>query len=87
MKTSKEETRKKIESFFPEIRGKNQKEVLKVKKTAMSQNIKLGEKRKQFCKKCLTPYSGNEKIRLRNGIKSVECKKCGYIARWRIKLS
>ncbi|MBI2057148.1 hypothetical protein HYT91_02745 [Candidatus Pacearchaeota archaeon] len=51
----------------------------------MNKKISLKAKRKLFCKFCLTPYSGNEKIRIKNGIKSVECLNCGKINRWGIK--
>src|SRR3989338_7354301 len=39
----------------------------KTKKLAMSKNIKLGEKRKLFCKKCFTYFtSKNSEIRIKN---------------------
>jgi RNase P subunit RPR2 len=86
-KISKTELTKKIELFFSDIKNKSQKEVKKIKKSAMNQNIPLKEQRKLFCKYCLTPYSGKEKIRINKGIKNVECLNCKKISRWRINSS
>jgi len=83
-KISRQETEKKIFEFFKKIKSKSQNEIKKIKKLAMSKNIQLKEKRKLFCKKCFSPYSGKEKIRIKNKIKSVECKNCGNVARWKI---
>jgi RNase P subunit RPR2 len=52
----------------------------------MGQNMPLKEKRKTFCKKCLNPYK-NPKTRIKRGIKSVTCEKCGFVARWKISSS
>jgi RNase P subunit RPR2 len=82
---SKEKAKKEIEEFFSNIKEKTPKEIKKIKRLAMSYNIPLKEKRKLFCKKCLTPYSGNEKIRIKKGIKSIVCGNCGYQSRWRMK--
>ncbi|MEX0920853.1 MAG: hypothetical protein WDZ62_01180 [Candidatus Pacearchaeota archaeon] len=86
-KFSKKETLKEIDGFFNNIKNKTPKEVKKIKKLAMSFNIKLKDKKKKFCKKCLEPYSGLEKVRLNKGIKSITCKNCNYISRWKIKTS
>ena len=83
-KFSKKESETKMNDFFKEIKSKTPKEILKMKKLTMSQNIPLKELRKKFCKKCLAPYSGNEKIRIKDKIKTITCKKCEYIARWKI---
>jgi RNase P subunit RPR2 len=83
-KISKTETEKKIKDFFENIENKSPKEVKKIKKLAMSQNISLKELKKKFCKKCFSPFR-NFKVRIKNGIKSVECKNCGEINRWKIK--
>ncbi len=85
-KISKKEAKKQIEEFFLNIKDKTPKEVKKIKKLAMSFNFPLKEKRKTFCKKCLSPYKV-KKIRIRNKIKSVECKDCGHVNRWRVKTS
>jgi len=83
-KFSKTEVEKKIKDFFENIENKTPKEVKKIKKLAMSQNISLKDFRKKFCKKCFSPLE-NSKIRIKNGIKSVECKNCGFVNRWKIK--
>jgi len=84
-KLSKTEAQEKIKEFFKNIKNKTPKEIKKIKKIAMNKKIPLKEKRKLFCEKCLNHYSGNEKIRIRKIMKSVECKNCGYIARWKVK--
>ena len=53
-KLSKTETRKEIGEFFKDIKTKTPKEIKKIKKLAMKQNIKLGDKRKKFCQKCFS---------------------------------
>ena len=73
-----------IENFFINIKNKTQKNIKKIKRLAMSHNIQLKEKKKLFCKKCFSPYSGKEKIRIKNKVKSIACKKCNYISRWKI---
>ena len=83
-KLSKAEAKKQIEKFFRDIKNKNPREVKKIKKLAMSKNILLKEKRKLFCKKCFSSYQ-NPKIRIKNKIKSVTCRNCGYVARWKVK--
>ncbi len=83
-KISKEKAQEKIEEFFKDIKNKNQKRVKKIKRLAMNKKISLKEKRKLFCKKCLSPYSGKEKIRIKNKIKSVKCLNCEKINRWKI---
>jgi len=83
-KLSRTEAKKQIEEFFLNIKNKTPKEVKKIKKLAMGFNLPLKEKRKTFCKECLSPYK-SPKIRIRNKIKSVVCKDCGYISRWRIR--
>ncbi len=83
-KLSKTETKKQVQDFFSDIRSKSPEQVKKIKKLAMGHNISLREFKKKFCKKCLTPYM-NPKIRIRNKVKSVTCKNCSYVARWKIK--
>jgi RNase P subunit RPR2 len=84
-KISKTETQNKIEKFFSEIKNKSPKEIKKIKRLAMNKKISLKEKRKLFCKKCLTAYSGKEKIRIKNNSKIIECKNCGELNRVKIK--
>ena len=84
-KMSKQETKEVIKEFFSDIKNKNPKDIKKIKKLAMSKNISLKEKQKLFCRECLAPYSGKEKIRIRRGIKSVKCEKCRRVGRWRLQ--
>ncbi len=84
-KLSKTETQEHIASFFRDIKKKSAKDIKKIKKLAMSQNIPLKEKRKLFCRKCFAPYSGKEKIRVKEGIKNVECLNCKETNRWKIR--
>ena len=79
---SKEDIRREVDNFFKNIQNKTPQDIKKIKKLAMSKNIPLKEKRKLFCKKCLSPYH-NPKIRIKNRTKSVTCS-CGYISRWKI---
>lgn len=81
---SKTGAKEKIENFFEDIKNKSPKEIKKIKRVAMKFKIPLKEKKKLFCGNCLNPYSGNEKVRLRNETKSVTCKNCGKISRWKI---
>lgn len=84
-KSSKKETEKQIQVFFLDIKKKTPKEIKKIKKLAMKQNIPLRDLRKTFCKKCFSFYSGTEKIRIKKGIKSIKCNNCGNVAKWKIK--
>ena len=67
--------KEKIEKFFlgsdfsPEL-------LKKIKRLAMKFNIKLGNYRKLFCKKCLYPLAG--KLSITKSHKTVECKHCGF---------
>jgi len=81
---SKLEAEKQINDFFNNIKEKSLKDVKKIKRLAMSYKIKLGEKRKLFCKKCLMPYK-NPKIRIKNKTKIVICENCKSISRWNIQ--
>jgi len=80
-KLSKTEAQEKINSFF-EKSDFTPEQLKKIKRLAMKFNIKLGDKRKFFCKSCLHPLSG--KITISGTHKTVECKFCGYKNRVRI---
>lgn len=82
---SKKDAEKRIVDFFLNIKNKNSRQVKKIKSLAMNKKISLKKYRKLFCKKCLTPYSGNEKIRIKNKMKSIECLRCKKMNRWKIK--
>ena len=86
-KISKTELVQEVKNFFSEIKNKSPKEIKKIKKLAMNQNLPLKEKRKLFCKYCLNPYSGKENVRIKNKIKRVECSHCKKISRWKINSS
>ena len=86
-KENKNEILEKIKKFFDKnsIINKSPKEIKKIKKEAMTRNIHLSEDRKKFCKHCLSPYSGKEKIRLNKGVKVITCSKCNKENRWKLK--
>lgn len=78
-----ETIKERIDKFFENIEEKTKEEVKKIKKLAMSNNIRLTEKRKKFCKHC---YSPKLKVKKIEGLrKTIECRECGKISRWRIK--
>ncbi len=83
-KMSKAEAREKIEGFFSDVDNKKPEAVRKIKKLAMSYNIKLGEKRKLFCKKCYTFFSYKKSsIRINKNMKTIRCSVCGHENRWK----
>lgn len=84
-KVSKKQAKEQINEFFRDIKNKKPKEIKKIKRLAMAYNLPLKEKRKLFCKKCLTPYSSSEKVRIKNKTKIIKCKNCGYASRWKLK--
>ena len=73
-----------VKEFFKNIKNKNPKQIKKIKKLAMRHNIPLKDLRRKFCKKCFWVYK-NPKIRIRNKMKIIICKNCGYLARWKLK--
>jgi len=79
-------TKQEINEYIKNIFSKESsiKEIKKAKKLAMSKNIKLGEFKKKFCKKCYSMFnSNNSEIRIKNGFKITKCK-CGYISRYKL---
>jgi RNase P subunit RPR2 len=82
---SKTEAGKEIKKFFEDVENKTPKEIRKIKNLAMSYNLPLKDLKKKFCKECFAPYSGEEKVRIKNKIKSVECLNCNKISRWKMK--
>jgi RNase P subunit RPR2 len=81
-KLSKTEARKKVEEFFEKIKDRSPEEIKKIKKLAMSYNIKLKEKRKLFCKECFS--SELKTIGIKNKTKKVRCGRCGKEFRWKV---
>ncbi len=83
-KLSKIEIQEKIKQIFSNSSNSNPKEIKKAKKLAMSKNIKLGNLRKLFCKKCYAFFnSENSEIRIKKGFKIIKCK-CGYVSRYKL---
>lgn len=82
-KISRREVLEKIDDFFKGSGEFKPKDVRKIKRLAMAYNIKLGKYRKLFCKKCFADLR-KEKVRVKNGFKSVECGECKAGMRWRI---
>ena len=81
-KLNKQETEQEIKKIFSE--NPNQEEIKKAKKLAMSKNIKLGNLKKKFCKKCYSLFnSKNSEIRIKRGFKIIKCK-CGHISRYKL---
>jgi RNase P subunit RPR2 len=80
---TRQEINEHIKNIF--LKESSAKEIKKAKKLAMSKNIKLGELRKKFCKKCYSLFnSNNSEIRIKKGFKITKCK-CGHISRYKIK--
>lgn len=82
-------TKQEIESLVKEVFTKQNpsvKEIKKIKTLAMSKNIKLGEYRKKFCKKCYSFFNSvNSEIRIKKPYKIIKCKNCGFVSRYRMK--
>jgi|TARA_Y100000310_G_scaffold273090_1_gene288371 RNase P subunit RPR2 len=84
-KLTKQETEKQIKEFFSNVKNKSPKDVKKIKKIAMSNNIPLKNLRKFFCKKCYVVFNkDNSKIRIKNSKKTITCLDCNYISRWKL---
>ncbi|MFQ5531612.1 MAG: hypothetical protein ACE5ES_03275 [Candidatus Nanoarchaeia archaeon] len=81
---SKTEANQEIEKCFKDIKSKTPKQIKKIKRLAMSYNIKLGEKRKLFCKKCFNAYI-TPKIKVKNKLKTIICENCNYKTRFKLK--
>jgi len=79
----RDKAKEKIESFFSNIKNKTPKEIKKIRRLAMSHNIKLKAKRKLFCQSCFSPLN-NTKIRIKKGLKAIKCLSCGNVMRWKI---
>lgn len=82
IKLSRREAQEKIEKSFSRDRF-SAEEMRKIKRLAMKLNIKLGNYRKLFCKKCLSQLKG--KIRITKKYKVIECESCGFLNRQGIK--
>ena len=79
--TNKTGAKEKIDKFFqsPDF---SPEQLKKIKRLAMKFNIKLGDYRKLFCKKCLYPLAGN--LSITKSHKTIECKHCSFRNKIRI---
>lgn len=83
-KLSKSEIQEYIKQVFSS--NPSPKQIQKAKKLAMSKNIKLGELKKKFCKKCFSLLnSNNSEIRIKKGFKIIKCRNCRYLVRYKLK--
>jgi RNase P subunit RPR2 len=83
-KLSKSEIQEKIKFILSS--NPSPEQIKKIKKLAMSKNIRLSDLRKSFCKKCLTFFnSTNSEVRIKSPYKIVKCKSCRHISRWKMK--
>jgi len=86
MKLNKKQAEDKIKEFFKDLDNKKPEDIIKIKRLAMHNKIKLGALRKKFCKKCYSVFSAkNSQTRIKNKMKFVKCLKCSCISRWKIK--
>ena len=83
MKTplNRKQVEEKISEFFQQA-SFTPEQLKKVKRIAMKFNIKLGNYRRMFCKKCLNPLKG--KLSITKTQKTIECKHCGFRNKVRI---
>ncbi|MCU0642216.1 MAG: hypothetical protein MUF61_01385 [archaeon] len=77
----KTEAKERIERFFQRDDFKPD-ELKKVIRIAMKFKIKLGSKRKLFCKKCLNKLAG--RLSISKTHKTIECASCGFRNKVRI---
>jgi RNase P subunit RPR2 len=83
MKTNlnKTQAKEKIDCFFKKA-SFNKEEMRKIKRLAMKFKIRLKDKRRLFCKKCLSQLKG--KTRISNGYKTIICGSCNYKNRYKM---
>ena len=59
--------------------------IIKARKIARRKNISLKHYRKLFCKKCSSYFtSKNSQVRIKKGIKTIKCLKCGGYRRFKL---
>ncbi|MCX6748248.1 MAG: hypothetical protein NT076_01465 [Candidatus Pacearchaeota archaeon] len=83
MKLNKNQAQEKIEEFFSNLENKTPEQVRKIKKLAMTYNIKLKNKRKLFCQECY--FTKLKTLGIKNKVKRVRCLNCSRIYRWKAK--
>ena len=86
-KLSKKEASEKVENFFKQKSELDPKQVKKIRRLAMKFKIKLGDRRKRFCRNCYSDLRKHGKVRLKKDLKNVECLNCGTRHRWKINSS
>ncbi len=85
-KPNKIEAKEKIENFFNNLDNKTAKEIKKIKRLAMHHHVSLNIYKKKYCGKCFAVFNaGNSELRIKKGFKSIRCKKCGSIVRFKLK--
>lgn len=83
-KLSKKEIEQEIQEIFASNPSPSQ--IKKAKKLAMSKNIKLGNLKKKYCKKCYNLFKPkNIQVRIKKNLKLIKCKNCDYISRYKFK--
>lgn len=85
IKLSRSEAEKQIKDFFKDIKEKTPEEIKKIKRLSANKKVSIKRYRNLFCKNCLSPFLGHEKIRIKEDMKSVECLNCKKINRIKIK--
>ncbi|MBS3073691.1 hypothetical protein J4465_02755 [Candidatus Pacearchaeota archaeon] len=83
---------KKIDGLFSEIsKDQNQTKIKKaiqeIIEIAKRNSLPLRERRKLFCRKCLSYFfiGKNCQIKINKNIKAVKCLNCGNISRFKLK--
>jgi len=76
VKQNRDEIKKEIDEFFKGIKNRSPEQVRKIRKKAMSVNIKLGVLRKFFCQNCNHVYTSKDSIRINKGLKIILCSSC-----------
>lgn len=78
--------KERIELLFGEAKNSSDKSLQKrymkmAKKLGMRYNVRLGKRKKMFCKKCYCYFGSTVRRRLKNGKLTIECPDCGHITR------
>jgi len=84
MKTnlSKTQAKEKVEAFFKK-QNFDKEEMRKIRRIAMKFKIRLKDKRKTFCKHCLSKLKGS--VRINKGYKTIQCSFCNFKNRFKIQ--
>jgi len=83
-KLSKKEVQEQVNKIFS-LKNPIAQQIKKAKKLASSKNIKLGNLKRKFCKKCFTFFTtNNNEIRIKKPFKIIKCKNCNHISRYKL---